>query len=330
MRATHAVPPGLAALLVATAGCSTVSGTPQFAPARPVATPASATVSNADAGYATAAAAINRGDYARALDLLQLARARSPDDVRVLNAFGVVYDKLGRFDLSQRYYRQAQQLEPASAVVAANLAYSEELQVAVASFPAAAPPAAAPAVRNLAQAPPQPATRSLQATPPFAAPRPAAAPTPAATGSRPVLQASRPAYSLPAPPLGLTRSEPTVVRLRVPVMAATTKPLPLLTGHRLVLLDATGRSGGAEPARRTLVRLGWSAPAKAAVAERRQARTTIRYARPNLVAALALARTLPGEAQLVVCTSHCPGLQLTVGADARTWSFRNPVSKRRS
>ena len=29
------------------------------------------------------------------------------DDIRVLNAFGVVYDKLGRFDLSARYYDEA-------------------------------------------------------------------------------------------------------------------------------------------------------------------------------------------------------------------------------
>ena len=50
-----------------------------------------------DSYYASATAAIGRRDYAEALELLQAARERaSPDDVRVLNAFGVIYDKLGR------------------------------------------------------------------------------------------------------------------------------------------------------------------------------------------------------------------------------------------
>ncbi|MFN3515221.1 MAG: tetratricopeptide repeat protein [Phenylobacterium sp.] len=78
--------------------------------------------------YARAKAAILTRDYGLALDLLQLARARAPQDVRVLNALGVVYDKLGRFDLSRRYYELALAREPDSRVVAANLAYSAALQ----------------------------------------------------------------------------------------------------------------------------------------------------------------------------------------------------------
>ena len=81
-----------------------------------------------DADYAGAVSAIHRRDYAGALDFLQAARLRKGDDVRVLNAFGVVYDKLGRFDLSERYYRQARAIDPTSAIVAGNLAYSLELQ----------------------------------------------------------------------------------------------------------------------------------------------------------------------------------------------------------
>jgi hypothetical protein len=89
-------------------------------------------VSAPDRQYAGAVAAIGRRDYASALEFLQLARTRAPNDVRVLNAFGVVYDKLGRFDLSARYYAQADALQPASPIVAANVAYSAVLERRVA------------------------------------------------------------------------------------------------------------------------------------------------------------------------------------------------------
>ena len=63
-----------------------------------------------------------------ALDYLQAARAKDPKNARVLNAFGVVYDKLGRFDLSARYYAQASAPDPNSPIVAKNMSYSRWLQ----------------------------------------------------------------------------------------------------------------------------------------------------------------------------------------------------------
>jgi tetratricopeptide (TPR) repeat protein len=117
-----------------------------------------------DGYYASAVAAIARRDYATALDLLQAARAAKPDDVRVLNAFGVVYDKLGRFDLSARYYEQAERLDPGSPILARNITYSASLQTKVAAplllaqapAPAQVAPVmrARPAVVKLALAPP--------------------------------------------------------------------------------------------------------------------------------------------------------------------------------
>ena len=44
----------------------------------------------------------DQGNYGRALEYLQAAKAKDPRNVRALNALGVVYDKLGRFDLSAR------------------------------------------------------------------------------------------------------------------------------------------------------------------------------------------------------------------------------------
>ena len=78
--------------------------------------------------YDSAVSAINNRDYALALDYLQAARAKDPNDIRTLNALGVVYDKLGRFDLSARYYAQAGAVDPQSRIVAENLAYSRILQ----------------------------------------------------------------------------------------------------------------------------------------------------------------------------------------------------------
>jgi hypothetical protein len=79
--------------------------------------------------YESAVNAINGRHYALALDYLQAARAAKPDDVRVLTAFGVVYDKLGRFDLSARYYAQAATLDPKSTIITQDLDYSHRLQV---------------------------------------------------------------------------------------------------------------------------------------------------------------------------------------------------------
>jgi hypothetical protein len=110
---------------VTAAGCLATHAPPVKISA--VRTP-SAPMSRIDLYYAGAVRAIEARDYARALDYLQTARATAPDDVRVVNAFGVVYDKLGRFDLSRRYYAQARALDPTSKVVDNNLAYSERLQ----------------------------------------------------------------------------------------------------------------------------------------------------------------------------------------------------------
>jgi Flp pilus assembly protein TadD len=52
--------------------------------------------------YESAVTAINDRDYGRALDYLQAAKAKDPRNVKALNALGVVYDKMGRFDLSAR------------------------------------------------------------------------------------------------------------------------------------------------------------------------------------------------------------------------------------
>jgi Flp pilus assembly protein TadD len=99
--------------------------------------------------YARAVTDIDRRSYGEALDVLQIAKDARPHDPRVLAALGVVYDKLGRFDLSERYYAQAEAADPGSRVVAIDRAYSKLLQRGAAMDPRAAPvmlaTAAAPA-----------------------------------------------------------------------------------------------------------------------------------------------------------------------------------------
>ena len=99
-----------------------------FAKITPISTPIAQSDREDDGLYADAVRAINARDYATALDHLQSARQRDANDIRVLNAFGVVYDKLGRFDVSAHYYALAAAIDPSSAIVTQNLAYSTLLQ----------------------------------------------------------------------------------------------------------------------------------------------------------------------------------------------------------
>jgi tetratricopeptide (TPR) repeat protein len=131
----------------------------RFTPTPALASPDPAAV--VDRLYARAAQAIAARDYALALDLLQVAAARAPDDVRVLNAQGVVYDKLGRFDLSGRYYTHALRIDPQSTIVAHNQVYSAYLrdQGTVSNQARLAPP---PVPTPSPVAPPRSAVRPVE------------------------------------------------------------------------------------------------------------------------------------------------------------------------
>jgi len=265
-----------AALMVATSGCASLPRFAHWTAVRP-ARMAASEVSTLDRDYASAVAAISRKDYVRALDLLQAARLEAPNDVRVLNAFGVVYDKLGRFDLSARYYAQAEALDTThSPILANNLAYSQALQRAV--------------------------------------------DLPARLETAPAMLAALP--TAPAPQ-AVAASAPIVVRLSASSTATATRSLPFLTGRPLYIANATGRVNGAEPVRANLVQRGWSAPRLGAEAHAVQATTTIRYPAATIVAAQALARTLPHGVRLVDCAAACNRIELTLGADSLAWPSRS-------
>ncbi|OJU09367.1 MAG: hypothetical protein BGN86_08160 [Caulobacterales bacterium 68-7] len=250
---------------------------------------------SSDGLYASAKTSIAEGRYADAIEQLRAARDRDPSDDRVLTALGVVYDKLGRFDLSTRYYAEAKALAPDSSILAQNMAYSRVLQGLEAPV----------ALARLEAEPAPPAPRAPAAVP---APSPRVeGPQLVAVGGN-VLQLKLPAGHVEAPV----------------ALAALTKT-PGLVGSPLLVINATGRSDGGEAVRTQLAQRGWTvrADAKAAPVA---TRTTIHYEPKQAEVAKALARTLPGGATLAPCASDCAGFRLVVGADQRAWNSASPVA----
>ncbi len=139
-------------LLVGLGACSHLPQLVSWGKAKPMVTTADmkpvGVQAASDRLYADAVQAIDKRNYGEAIDLLQVAREAHPADARVLTAMGVVYDKLGRFDLSDRYYAQADKADPGSRIVALDRRYSMILRnagkappggVAVASAQVSAP-----------------------------------------------------------------------------------------------------------------------------------------------------------------------------------------------
>jgi hypothetical protein len=230
------------ALALGVNGCASTPPPAKLVEVRPVHTAAPSPDSTASNLYQAAVSAIGRRDYVRALDLLQAARDSAPQDARVLNAFGVVYDKLGRFDLSNRYYAQAQTADPGSSIVAENRAYSDVLQgrspppvlasqAAVAPSAQPARPAAArvPALATVASTPsgaaPVVAIPASSVQPIHASPAVASAQLPAKP--QVVLQPVREAPRPQAAPVSLTAL---AVRTVVPPKAPELKRLPSTVG----------------------------------------------------------------------------------------------------
>jgi len=294
------------AIAVSASGCALLPHRAKWAKVTPITSP-TAQMPRDERYYQDAVAALDRRDYGRALEALQVARELKVDDVRVWNAFGVVYDKLGRFDLSARYYNQALKLDPNSTVVARNMAYSAQLQAERAR------PASVTALAFLSL-PDAPSALTAAA--------PASAAVPARPTPQPMQQAAMGRVVQVGP--GVVRLEPPRLALAqggAPgvIMLGVRSSAPVLTGRPLVLVNATGRAGGAEPLRQVLAGRGWTAPRSASVDGPRQALTTIRYAPEDVQAAKALARTLPAPVRLAACDGGCDGIKLIVGADAAGW-----------
>jgi len=272
------------AVCVGLSGCASMSRTfawlmPDKAPTiRPIklqqadATPAT---SPTDRAYRQASIEIQERRYGNALELLRYAQEGAPGDVRILNALGVVYDKLGRFDLSGRYYAQALAAEPNSSVVLANMAYSHRLQ---------------DRYDELQRAPMQLAAR----TP--AAPAKAPAPAPVA--------------------LAAPVAKPAGARITLAASIVAVRTAPILVGRSLSISAGSASLAAAGQVRDQLAARGWSV-ARAISPAQAPSVSLITYPAHNQAAAIALARTLPFQAELAPCKQACDGLRIVLGENAR-------------
>lgn len=68
------------------------------------------------------------GLYGMALKNFRIALVRDPKSIDKLNAVAATYDKLGRFDLSERYYARALAVDPKSVLTLNNVGYSFLIQ----------------------------------------------------------------------------------------------------------------------------------------------------------------------------------------------------------
>lgn len=293
-------------------------------------------VSKIELYYSAAVRKIEARDYAQALDYLQTARGIAPQDVRVINAFGVVYDKLGRFDLSRRYYAEARALEPTSRIVANNIAYSDRLQGL-----SQAPLAFASAAEAEAKLRPQ---GGLMPGSPVVV-------VPIASGAVPVITVATVAPAEAAPELfkparrtqvaaaAVKPAAAQVSRIEfeaaksVEKVAVAPKPTPAKAPAKpavapILLVDQSGSPDAAQQLSKRLAKLGWSVQISAAAQAKPVDASRIDYPTRNPLIAHALARTLPGAVSVNVCASGCSAIRLVVGRDARLWSLpKRDVSK---
>jgi hypothetical protein len=237
--------------------------------------------------YERAVTAINDRRYALALEYLQAARNQKPDDVRVLTAFGVIYDKLGRFDLSARYYGQAATLDPKSRIIAADMDYSRQLQGISGSGPTAVAVNAQPDNGQETQ------SRTVTAA--------EAVPNLSMTAAGPDHEIVRTAQ------IETPRKGPAI-----PAQSAMKSVF--LTGHPLTIVDASGRSDTDKSVRTYLSGLGWSVARDDGAKLPARPQTTIVYQGTMITAARALARTLSLPMHLSASDS-VQGLQLVLGSD---------------
>ena len=259
-----------------------------------------------DSLYESAVSAINAHDYARALDYLHEKRSRDPRDVKALNALGVVYDKLGRFDLSARYYNEARAIEPESQIVARNMGYSKALKDLVA-------PAAPTAVATI-DLPPGWNDGPLEK-------QPAKGVTVSAVSDHandPVEQYQvRMASATPVAVNAVVpeQSQPAVPRI---LAAALPKKKYVLTiGSSIKILNASGKADRVRAISHRLATLGWTV--RQSDFNRVQQLTTIYYPAQNALAAKAMRNTLPFPVRLMRDTDGTSNVRLVVGRDYLSW-----------
>jgi tetratricopeptide (TPR) repeat protein len=130
-----------ALLLLTSLGACTTTGTKLAI--RPVGKPAAASVAMpVDQRLAEATAELALGNVALALERYRVAARDNPADPRPIQGLAACYERMGRFDLSQRYLEQALALAPRNKTLLAaeQRATAIEARVEAPTVPVAAPP----------------------------------------------------------------------------------------------------------------------------------------------------------------------------------------------
>lgn len=228
-------------LFVVLGGCTTSRRMPTIVE-RPVAVPATDVAS----ALAEARSMYLRQEYGLAIGAFRAAIRLSPDDATGYDGLAACYDRLGRFDLSRRYYEVALAFAPNEARIYRNLAASlrlqgrdEEARVVLADA-AALPNMAAPA-----GSPPPAAERASSAA--------AAEPWGGTKPGPSVAVALDPAAPIPMPDwIGqLFQKLAERAPLSIPADVASRQTPPML------ILNANGRTGLATRARARLAGTAW-------------------------------------------------------------------------
>jgi hypothetical protein len=260
----------------------------------------------ADEAYAEAKRQLERGNIGLAIDGFRKAVRRSPESVDAMNGLAVAYDRLGRFDLSRRFYELALAAQPSNAKVRNNLAISLKMQGR--NEEAAALRAESTGVQVAVTLAPLPARE------PAAVVRDGPRLERLSTQEIVLVTIGGPSREIqitlddPAPRASAPQISPPV--------AATTRAKP----SGLLVMNAVGRRGQAKRLRHYLAGVGWR---EVAVGDSKQrlVRSVILFPRGERASAEHLANTLPFRPRIAQSTRSAR-LILVLGRNATAFDDR--------
>jgi hypothetical protein len=293
-----------------------------------------------DTLYAQGRDALMAGDLASALELFHGARRAGPEDVRVLNGLGVIYDRLGRYDLSANYYESARAIDPASTIVQTNLALSTQMRsgrpaptmtAAREEVPSQDKPSwgGAEAPQEMATAPMQPETPVVEVAD-YVTPQPQAAAIIYEQQNTPVAAPVRRAIQSPQP---VPMPAWTQVRAPVPLRNAPARPqnqrtLPIATANlnrptwsrsAVIVINSSGVAGRAMRTATNLRQAGWHVSYIGNQRPYTMAATQVTYGPGQRQQALTIARALRqqfGASPTVIARRSASHIQVRLGRDS--------------
>lgn len=294
--------------LIAANGCST-------APRLQVSLPAGTLISG-NASLARAELFLGKADYGLAIDEYRKVLRDTPDSAAAIQGLAISYDRLQRFDLSDRYFQQALALSPRDQGVyrayaaslrsqgrteeAANLSADMQAMLAM-NEPSSGAQAAATVPVSA-----RPVDTATLALPP--------APGPANTAPVAVASAGPRLERMSLGEVRLVTHDVPVPRRTVSVDISRLMAAPLRATRATKIVNAVGRPGIAGRYRQYLLAKGWATLDKGS-ATFRLASSRVIFPPANRAEALRLIGSLPFPA-IAVPTQKADRIVVLVGRDA--------------